>query len=81
MPVFCNLVVACRSYIDAMTTFDQDTISTLRDVLREAAEELGATTATQAKMAETLTRRAAESRVSREELKEVALEAGRVPAA
>jgi hypothetical protein len=64
-----------------MTTFDQDTISTLRDVLREAAEELGATTATQAKMAETLTRRAAESGVSREELKELALEAGRVPAA
>jgi hypothetical protein len=64
-----------------MTTFDQDTISTLRDVLREAAEELGATTATQAKMAETLTRRAAERRVSREELKQAALEAGRVPAA
>jgi hypothetical protein len=64
-----------------MTTFDQDTISTLRDVLREAAEELGATTATQAKMAETLTRRAAERRISREELKEAALEAGRVPAA
>jgi acetyl-CoA acetyltransferase len=32
-------------------------------------------------MAETMTRRAAESGVSREELKEVALEAGRVPAA
>ena len=60
---------------------DQTTITTLRDVLREAAEEVGATTATQAKMAEALTRRAAERRVTREELKEVALEAGQTPAA
>jgi hypothetical protein len=56
-----------------MTKFDEATITTLRDVLRQAAEQLGATIATQAKMAETLTRRAAESRVSCEELNEVAL--------
>ena len=64
-----------------MNKFDQATVTTLRDVLREAAEEVGATTATQAQMAEALTRRAAERRVSRDELKLVALEAGRVPAA
>ena len=64
-----------------MNKFDQTTITTLRDVLREAAEEVGATSATQAKMAEALTRRAAERCVSREELKEVALEAGQTPAA
>jgi hypothetical protein len=64
-----------------MSKFDQATITTLRDVLKEAAQELGATIATQAKMAETLTRRAKENRVSREELKEIALEAGRIPAA
>ena len=64
-----------------MNKFDQATVIALRDVLREAAEEVGATIATQAKMAEALTRRAAESRVSRGELKEIALEAGRLPAA
>jgi len=62
-----------------MHQFDQPTITTLRDVLREAAAEVSATTATEVKMAETLTRRAADSRVSREEIKEVALEAGRTP--
>jgi hypothetical protein len=63
-----------------MSKFDQATIATMRAVLQEAAEELDATTATQAKMAESLTRRAAERSTSREELKEVALEAGRTPA-
>ena len=63
-----------------MSQFDPATIATMRTVLQEAAKELGATPATQAKMAETLTRRAAQSPMSREELKEVALEAGRTPA-
>ena len=57
-----------------------DTIKTLRAVLDEAAKELKASPATQAKMAEMILRRAAFG-VSREELKEVAIEAGRVPAA
>jgi hypothetical protein len=57
-----------------------DTIRTLRAVLDEAAKELKASPATQAKMAEMILRRAAFG-VSREELKEVAIEAGRVPAA
>ena len=64
-----------------MRTFDKQMIETMRAVLREAAQELSATTATQAKMAEAVTRRAAESAVSREELKDAALEAGRIPAA
>lgn len=63
-----------------MRTFDQQTIATMRAVLEEAARELGATTATQAKMAEAVTQRAAESRASREELKRAALKAGRTPA-
>jgi hypothetical protein len=57
-----------------------DTIRTLRAVLDEAAKELKASPATQAKMAEMILRRAAFG-VSREELKELAIEAGRVPAA
>ena len=57
-----------------------DKIRTLRAVLDEAARELKASPATQAKMAEMILRRAAFG-VSREELKEVAIEAGRVPAA
>lgn len=57
-----------------------DKIRTLRAVLDEAARELKATPATQAKMAEMILRRAALG-VSREELKEVAIEAGRIPAA
>ena len=64
-----------------MKNFDQATVTTLRDVLKEAADEVGATTATQAKMAQALTLRAAESRASRDELKEVALDAARLPAA
>ncbi len=57
-----------------------DKIRTLRAVLDEAARELKASPATQAKMAEMILRRAALG-VSREELKEVAIEAGRIPAA
>jgi hypothetical protein len=63
-----------------MTKFDQDTVVLMRAVLRETASELNATPATQAKMAETLTRRAAETRATREELRKAALEAGRTPA-
>jgi hypothetical protein len=58
-----------------MSKFDQ--AATLRD----AAQELGATTSIQAKMAEALIHRAAESRPSREELMEAALETGRTPVA
>jgi hypothetical protein len=57
-----------------------DKIRTLRAVLDEAARELKASPATQAKMAEMILRRAAPG-VSREELKEVAIEAGKIPAA
>jgi hypothetical protein len=57
-----------------------DKIRTLRAVLDEAARELKASPATQAKMAEMILRRAALG-VSREELKEVAIEAGKIPAA
>jgi hypothetical protein len=64
-----------------MTKFDQQTIALMRAVLSEVARELGATTATQAKIAETLTRKAVERGTSREEFREVALEAGRTPAA
>jgi hypothetical protein len=52
----------------------------MRSVLSEVAQELGATTATQAKIAEMLTRKAVEREISREELKKAALEAGRTPA-
>jgi hypothetical protein len=57
-----------------------DKIRTLRAVLDEAARELKASPATQAKMAEMILRSAALG-VSREELKEVAIEAGKIPAA
>jgi hypothetical protein len=57
-----------------------DKIRTLRAVLDEAARELKASPATQAKMAEMILRRAALG-VSREELMEVAIEAGKIPAA
>jgi hypothetical protein len=63
-----------------MKKFDPATIATMRSVLEETAQELSASTATRAKMAEMLTRTAAERSASREELREVALEAGRVPA-
>jgi hypothetical protein len=63
-----------------MNRFDQQTIATMRAVLQEAAQELHATPATQAKIAETLVLKAAEGDVSREELKDTALEAGRTPA-
>jgi purine-nucleoside phosphorylase len=63
-----------------MSQFDQQTIAMMRSVLSEVAQELGARPATQAKIAETLTRKAAERQTSRDELKEIALEAGRTPA-
>lgn len=64
-----------------MNGLDQEIIATLRAVLAEVAHELRATPATQAKMAEWLVRRAAERDVTREELKDTALQAGRTPAA
>lgn len=64
-----------------MKMLDQETRATLRAVLAEAAQELKATPATQAKMAETLVRKVAEGDVSREELKVTAIEAGKTPAA
>lgn len=63
-----------------MDNFDRTTIVTMRSVLQEAAQELGANMATQAKMAETLTRTARDPNVSREQLKAAALESGREPA-
>lgn len=63
-----------------MNRFDPEVLSTLRTVLDEAAQELRSTPATRAKMAETLVRRAAEGHVSREELKDTALQAGQTPA-
>lgn len=64
-----------------MNTLDQETLATLRAVLAEAAQELKATPATQAKMAETLVRKVAEGDISREDLKVTAIEAGKTPAA
>jgi hypothetical protein len=61
--------------------FDHETLVTLRAVLEEAAQELNPSQATQAKMAQTIMRRAAEGDVSREELKTTAIAAGRAPAA
>ncbi len=45
----------------------------MRAVLEEAAQELNSSQATQAKMAETIMRKAAEGDVSREELKDIAM--------
>jgi len=64
-----------------MKKFDQDVVATLRAVLAEAAQELQATTATQAKIAQTLLLKAAEGDATRQELKDTALQAGRIPAA
>jgi hypothetical protein len=52
----------------------------LRAVLDEAAREIGPSTATQAKMAETIVVRAAAG-ATREELKAAALEVAKTPAA
>ncbi len=48
----------------------------MRAVLEEAAQELNSSQATQAKMAETIMRKAADGDVSREELKDIAVDAG-----
>jgi hypothetical protein len=61
--------------------FDEETLATMRAVLEEAAQELNPSQATQAKMAQTIMHKAAEGDVSREELKETAIEAGETPAA
>jgi len=61
--------------------FDQETLATMRAVLEEAAQELNPSQATQAKMAQTIMRKAAEGDVSREELKNTAIKAGQAPAA
>ena len=61
--------------------FDRETLATMRAVLEEAAQELNPSQATQAKMAQTIMHKAAEGDVSREELKETAIEAGEKPAA
>lgn len=57
-----------------------DRIRMLRAVLDEAAREIRPSTATQAKMAETIVVRAADG-ATREELKAAALEAAKTPAA
>jgi hypothetical protein len=57
-----------------------DRIRMMRAVLDEAAREIKPTTATQAKMAETIVVRAAEG-ATREELKAAALQLGKTPAA
>jgi hypothetical protein len=57
-----------------------DRIRMMRAVLDEAAGEIKPTTATQAKMAETIVVRAAEG-ATREELKAAALQVGKTPAA
>jgi hypothetical protein len=57
-----------------------DRIRMMRAVLDEAACEIKPTTATQAKMAETIVVRAAEG-ATREELKAAALQVGKTPAA
>jgi hypothetical protein len=61
-------------------TFDHETLATMRAVLEEAAQELNSSQATQAKMAETIMRKAAEGDVSRDELKDIAIDAGTKPA-
>ncbi len=63
-----------------MAQFDKKTISILRAVLDETANELNVTTATQAQMAQALVYKAAEG-ATRDELKLVAIKAGRKPAA
>ncbi len=60
--------------------FDQETLATMRAVLEEAAQEINPSQATQAKMAETIMRKTAEGDVSREELKDIAVDAGTKPA-
>ena len=68
-------------YRCAMTNkFDQQTVATMRAVLEEAAQELHPSQATQAKMAQTIMHKAAEGDVSREELKDIAIDAGTKPA-
>jgi hypothetical protein len=57
-----------------------DRIRMMRAVLDEAAREIKPSTATQAKMAQTIVVKAAEG-ATREELKFAALEVGRTPAA
>ena len=61
--------------------FDQETVATMRAVLEEAAQELNPSQATQAKMAETIMRKASQGDASREELKDAAMKAGEKPAA
>ena len=62
-----------------MNIFDRETISIMRAVLQEVAKEIYVTSATQAKMAEQIVRRATVGG-SRDELKAVAIEAARTPA-
>jgi len=57
-----------------------DKIRMMRAVLDETAREIRPSTATHAKMAETIVVRAAEG-ATREELKAAALQAGKTPAA
>jgi hypothetical protein len=61
-------------------TFDKNTISTMRAVLDEAAKALNVTPATQAKMAQEVVLKAANG-ASRDELKAIAMQAGKTPAA
>lgn len=62
-------------------TFDQETVETMRAVLEEVARELNPSQATQAKMAQTIMRKASQGDVSRDELKDAAMRAGEKPAA
>jgi hypothetical protein len=62
-----------------MNILDGETISIMRAILQEVAKELDVTQATQAKMAEQIIRNATVGG-SREEMKNIAIEAARIPA-